>query len=103
MKKMKKVLALLLAATLAGSALSGCGTNQEVENSDSVNSEVAGGVETEVSGTDELVPEEGASLILWMDNDEYNEQIVKLWNEKYPDIPLTVENVGTTDARTKLE
>lgn len=52
---------------------------------------------------DELMPEEGASLILWMDNDEYNERIVSLWNEKYPDIPLTVENVGTTDTRTKLE
>ena len=55
------------------------------------------------SGDAEVVPEEGASLKLWFDNDNYNEKIVELWNAKYPDIPLTVENVGTTDSRTKIE
>ncbi len=106
MKTMKKVLALLLATTLAGTALAGCGEKQD--NDDANTSNVETDTENEVAasgdtGTDELVPEEGASLVLWMDNDEYNERIVELWNEAYPDIPLTVENVGTTDARTKLE
>ena len=30
-------------------------------------------------------------------------EIVEAWNKVYPDIELTVENVGTTDARGKLE
>ena len=53
--------------------------------------------------TAEIVPEEGASLKLWFDNDSYNEKIVELWNKKYPDIPLVVENVGTIDSRAKIE
>lgn len=70
-------------------------TEDEVENSSP---------EDEETGEDsEVVPEEGATLKLWMDNDEYNEKIVEAWNEEYPDIELTVENVGTTDARDKLE
>lgn len=51
----------------------------------------------------EVQPEEGATLKLWMDNDDYNEKIVEAWNEKYPDIELEVENVGTTDSRSKIE
>lgn len=43
------------------------------------------------------------SLKLWFDNETYNEKIVELWKAKYPNIPLTVENVGTTDARQKNE
>ena len=50
-----------------------------------------------------LMPEDGAALKLWFDNDTYNEKIVELWNAKYPGVALTVENVGTTDARQKNE
>lgn len=50
-----------------------------------------------------LMPEDGAALKLWFDNDAYNEKIVELWNAKYPGVALTVENVGTTDARQKNE
>lgn len=63
-----------------------------------------GNTETSEQGkTEEIQPEEGAKLKLWMDNDEYNERIVEAWNKLYPDIELTVENVGTIDARSKLE
>jgi len=58
---------------------------------------------SEQGKTEEIQPEEGAKLKLWMDNDEYNQRIVEAWNKLYPDIELTVENVGTTDARGKLE
>jgi len=58
---------------------------------------------SEQGKTEEIQPEEGAKLKLWMDNDEYNQRIVEAWNKVYPDIELTVENVGTTDARGKLE
>ena len=103
MKKVKKALALLLAAMML-LALAACGeptvTTTDPPPADTTEvSDV-----TPADSTDgEVVPEEGASLKLWFDNDNYNEKIVELWNAKYPDIPLTVENVGTTDSRTKIE
>jgi len=117
MKNRKKVLAMLLTSALAVSSLAACGdstqssesttsetaTTTTTETTVEETAEVAEEVTEEVAEVEELVPEEGASLVLWMDNDEYNEQIVELWNAQYPDIPLTVENVGTVDARAKLE
>lgn len=107
MKKMSKVLALLLAVMMLVSMLAACGNNQTNETTG--NNETTGTNQNETTApaggevTTGLQPEEGASLKLWFDNDTYNEEIVALWNAKYPDIPLTVENVGTTDARQKNE
>lgn len=110
MKKLSKVLALLLAVMMLVSMLAACGNTQSdptdgaTEPPKSGNEENAGSEDNqggEVSTG--LQPEEGASLTLWFDNDTYNEEIVALWNAKYPDVPLTVINVGTTDARQKNE
>lgn len=107
MKKMSKVLALLLAVMMLVSMLAACGNNQTNETTG--NNETTGTNQSETTApagddvTTELQPEEGASLTLWFDNDTYNEEIVALWNAKYPDVPLTVVNVGTTDARQKNE
>ena len=107
MKKMSKVLALLLAVMMLVSMLAACGNNQT--NEATGNNETTGTNQNETTApagddvTTELQPEEGASLTLWFDNDTYNEEIVALWNAKYPDVPLTVVNVGTTDARQKNE
>lgn len=107
---MSKVLALLLAVLMLVSMLAACGNTQSdptdgaTEPPNSGNEENAGSENNqggEVSTG--LQPEEGASLTLWFDNDTYNEEIVALWNAKYPDVPLTVINVGTTDARQKNE
>lgn len=107
MEKMSKVLALLLAVMMLVSMLAACGNNQTNETTG--NNETTGTNQNETTApagddvTTELQPEEGASLTLWFDNDTYNEEIVALWNAKYPDVPLTVVNVGTTDARQKNE
>ncbi len=110
MKKMSKVLALLLAVVMLVSMLAACGNTQSdptdgaAEPPKSGNEDNAGSDETQGSEVSTgLQPEEGASLTLWFDNDTYNEEIVALWNAKYPDVPLTVVNVGTTDARQKNE
>lgn len=114
MKKRNKVLALMLSTAMVCTALTGCGDQQTVrkaeESSEEKTQQETGSASESVEDfnenvaeSEELVPEEGASLILWMDNDDYNEKIVELWNAKYSDIPLAVENVGTTDARAKLE
>lgn len=96
MKKLSKVLALLLAALMLVSMLAAC-TEVPDDNPSGSNAP------TDDDGTTELQPEKGASLTLWFDNDTYNEEIVELWNAKYPNVPLTVVNVGTTDARQKNE
>lgn len=74
--------------------------NQSQEQQSEDEEEASEDEETEDA---EVQPEEGATLKLWMDNDDYNEKIVEAWNEEYPDIELEVENVGTVDARSKLE
>ncbi len=111
MKKVCKVLALLLAVIMVISMLAACGnskapgTNDETSKPSNTNN-VTPSDDEKASDNSEpagLVPEEGAALTLWMDNDEYNEKIVDLWSAKYPNVPLTVVNVGTTDARQKNE
>lgn len=84
------------------SMLAACNTNPSNEPLES-NKTPSNTQNTDGQNTGELQPEEGASLTLWFDNDTYNEEIVALWNAKYPNIPLTVVNVGTTDARQKNE
>ena len=89
MKKVQKTLALLLAAMML-LALAACGgpapAPTEAPPADTSDASDAPPAD---SGDAEVVPEEGASLKLWFDNDNYNEKIVELWNAKYPDIPLT--------------
>lgn len=47
--------------------------------------------------------EKGAKLKLWTDNEAYATKVIELWNEKYPDVPLTWENVGSTDVAEKMK
>ena len=98
MKKVQKTLAMLLAAMML-LALAACGGPAPAPT-EPPPADTSG--DTPPADDGAVVPEEGASLKLWFDNDNYNEKIVELWNAKYPDIPLTVENVGTTDSRTKI-
>ena len=111
---MKKIVSIALVGILLLSLmLTGCsGDNKEsqenaLSESEQQTEQGAGNSEDNSSSagetSEEIKPEEGATLKLWMDNDDYNERIVEAWNKVYPDIELTVENVGTTDARGKLE
>ena len=103
-KTAKKALALFLGASLLTS-LTACGQKEASSKSEesSTSASETSASASESSKAEELVPEEGASLKLWYDNDDYNEKIVEIWNKKYPNVELTVEKVGTTDARAKLE
>ncbi|GKX31484.1 hypothetical protein SH1V18_39640 [Vallitalea longa] len=47
--------------------------------------------------------EKDAKLMLWTDNDEFAEQVIKLWNEKYPDVTLEYENVDSNDGAKKMK
>lgn len=51
----------------------------------------------------EYVFEKNAKLKFWTDNEPYADKIIELWNNKYPDVPLTYENVGSTDTAEKMK
>ncbi|WP_163195572.1 maltose ABC transporter substrate-binding protein [Clostridium thermarum] len=100
MKKNKVLVALALTLSIGATVLSGCAPEKKAPEPVETQTPAEQGENSQSTG---LQPEEGASLKLWCDNDTYNEKIVELFNAKYPDIELVVENVSTTDARGKLE
>lgn len=104
MKKSKRnMIAIMLIIAMTVMSMTGCGSKEtSTKDKAAVADDTAESTEADAAST-EIVPEDGAKLTLWMDNDDYNAQIVDVWEEKYPDIPLTVERVGTTDARGKIE
>lgn len=51
----------------------------------------------------EYVFEKNAKLKFWHDNEAYADKLVELWTAKYPDVPLTYEIVGSTDAAEKMK
>lgn len=97
--KKRKLCSLLLSATLiSAAALTGCGKELPPEAAQT------SGAEAEAdSDTGEIVPEEGAKLLLWTDKQAYGEAIAKGFMEAYPGVTVTAEEVGFTDARTKME
>lgn len=102
MKKSNRLLAFLFAAAMLLSLLTACSKTPPAPAPAENNSKPSMS-DSESMDSSALMPEDGAALKLWFDNDAYNEKIVELWNAKYPGVALTVENVGTTDARQKNE
>lgn len=101
MKKPNRLLAFLFAAAMLLSLLTACSKTPPAPAPTENNSKPSMS-DSESMDSSALMPEDGAALKLWFDNDTYNEKIVELWNAKYPGVALTVENVGTTDARQKM-
>lgn len=100
MKKNKVLVALALTLSMGAAVLSGCAPEKKAPEPVETQTPAEQGETAQPTG---IQPEAGAKLKLWCDNDTYNEEIVEMFNSKYPDIELIVENVGTTDTRGKLE
>lgn len=100
MKKNKVLVALALTLSMGAAVLSGCAPEKKAPEQVETQTPAEQGETPQPTG---IQPEAGAKLKLWCDNDTYNEKIVEMFNSKYPDIELIVENVGTTDTRGKLE
>ena len=96
--KKRKLCSLLLASIMAASALCGCSKKLPPE---AVQNSAAEADPEDVSG--KIIPEEGAKLLLWTDKQAYGEAIAKGFMEAYPGVTVTAEEVGFTDARTKME
>lgn len=98
MRKSKALLALVLTLSVGTSVLAGCAPKKPAETQ-----KPAETTKPADTAKAELKPEDGATLKFWCDNDDYNAKIIELFNKKYPNVTVTAENVGTTDARGKLE
>ena len=97
MKMIKKLSALSLVAAVAVGCV-GCG-KKEIPVDVSQPTDAA----TSVSEEGALQPEEGAQLLVWIDNDEYGKKLAEGFNKKYPDIKVTVEKKASIDAASKIE
>lgn len=119
---MKKLLSILMALVMVLS-LSACARNvEETEtatttettttttesSSDSTSTtETTEVAEEATNGWDaetQMYPfEDGATLKVWVDNEEYGDALLAAWDAKGYGVPLEYEIVGSVDQRTKLE
>lgn len=105
---MKKIVAIILSLTMLIS-LAACA--REVETTTPATTEPTTTTTTTepevVEGWDaetQMYPfEEGASLKVWVDNEDYGEALLEAWNAKNTGVELVYEIVGTVDQRAKLE
>lgn len=97
MKKLKKILPLVVATSLL---TVGCAKEVPVAPG---TPETNTNTEANAGEANKIVPEEGAELLLWTDKLAYGEAIVEGFNKLYPDVKVTTEEVGFTDARKKME
>lgn len=105
--KLKKLMVLTAACSMALS-ITACGTNNagnggnvKATNAPAENSNT-NNAGNEVS-TGEVVPEDGATLIVWESKEErpFAEEIAKQFTEKY-NVPVKIEEVAPPDQVTKL-
>lgn len=115
-RRSKRFMALALTVVMTSAALFGAGCGKELPpeaagetNTPAVEGEADAGTETEPAeaetetAAEELVPEEGAELLLWTDKQAYGEAIAEGFMKLYPEVKVTAEEVGFTDARKKME
>ena len=105
---MKKIVAIVLMLTLLLS-IAGCARTVEETPSPSTPNTSTPATPDEPAATDwnpdtEMYAfEDGASLKVWVDNEDYGEALIAAWDAKNTGVPLEYEIVGTVDQRTKLE
>lgn len=105
---LKKLLMVFMAAMLVMALMAGCAAPEQpgTEDNASENTETEGNKDdSQSSAENEVVPEEGAELILWDNGDaegEWANYVAQKFTEEYG-IPVTVEEVGHTEAPGKLQ
>lgn len=115
---MKKLLSLLMVLTMVLS-LAACArtvdepetttakpaeTTKAADNNDAADETTAAPAPEGWNADTQMYPfEEGASLKVWVDNEDYGEALIGAWDAKGFGVPLEYEIVGTVDQRVKLE
>ncbi len=97
MKMKRKLSAVSLAAmmTVLGA---GCSKGEIPVDTSSPNDSA-----TTLNEAGELVPEEGAELLVWIDNEKYGLAVAEGFNKIYPDVKVTVQEVDSVGAASKIE
>ncbi len=107
---MKKIVAIILSLTLLLS-LAACarevgetpGTTPSTPSTSTPSTSTPEAVQGWDSNTEMYPFEEGASLKVWVDNEDYGEALIAAWDAKNTGVKLEYEIVGTVDQRQKLE
>lgn len=107
--KLKKLMVLTAAFSMALS-ITACGSdNNNGGNAAATNTPANNTADTDnansgdAAATDEIVPEDGASLIVWESKEEraFTEEIARQFTEKY-NVPVKIEEVASPDQVGKL-
>ena len=98
--KMKRFMSFLAAGTVAIASIGLAGCSKEVPTDVNV---IESKNDESVAEAEGVQPEEGAELLLWTDKLVYGEAIAEGFMALYPDVKVVAEEVGFTDARTKME
>lgn len=93
----KKLSAVSLIAALA---VSGVGCAKKEIPVDTVNPNESA---TTVNEEGKLVPEENAELLVWVDNQKYGDAVAEGFTKHYPEVNITVKEVGSVEAAGKIE
>ncbi len=109
-KKFLKVVSILVSLVLLGGFFTGCGKKEGSSSTTETTTEKTTETTektTETTGKTEegLEPEEGAKLIVWESEGpegKYVEAAIEKFKEKYPNVEISYEPVGHTDAKGKL-
>lgn len=97
MKMIKKLSAISLVLALAVSGV-GCAKKElPVDPATTPDDSVA------VNEDGKLVPEEGAELLVWIDNEKYGTAVAEGFTKKYPGVKVTVQEVGSVEAAEKIQ
>ncbi|MEK4473276.1 maltose ABC transporter substrate-binding protein [Paenibacillus sp. FSL R7-0048] len=109
--KLKKMMVITAAFSMALS-VTACGSNNNSTNNGGNNAakatnnattETAAPASTDAAATDEIVPEDGATLVVWESKEErpFADEIAKQFTAKY-NVPVKVEELAPPDQVTKL-
>lgn len=120
MKHMKKLVSMIMVLALATSLFAGCGAKKDTTDTATTETAATDTTATDTTATDTtttdtattettpevtgMVPEEGASLIVWESNDangKFLEEAAKRFTDKYG-VPVTYEAVELGDAADKI-
>ncbi len=99
MKNLKKFTALMLVGAMT-LGISGCKTKElPATSTTKANPSNTGNS----GGSTELMPEDGAKLLLWTDKDAYGKALAEGFMKKYPGVTVTTGEFGSTEQAAKIE
>jgi arabinogalactan oligomer/maltooligosaccharide transport system substrate-binding protein len=95
---MKRLVTALCGAALV-LALGSCTNKNATTSGSAASSSTTPSAAPAVTST---TPTIGGSITIWLDNDTWANALIEAFNQKYPDVKVTYQNVGSVDTRGKV-